>query len=82
MLSVTVGFIVEHYSTEISGNILTLLFNLKPFDLKEIDIMVSFPDNYPQEVKTSASIDPSYFEPKFTIDGYHITVPHTLDTFP
>lgn len=35
--------------------ILMLHFNLQPFDLKEIDIMVSFPDNYPQEVKTAAS---------------------------
>uniref|UniRef100_A0A672I1K7 Nucleoporin NUP42 n=1 Tax=Salarias fasciatus TaxID=181472 RepID=A0A672I1K7_SALFA len=33
-----------------------------PFDLKEIDIMMSFPDNYPQEVKTTACFNASGFQ--------------------
>lgn len=49
----TAGYIDENGSTILSGYILTLHFNFKPFDLKEIDIMVSFPDSYPQEVKSS-----------------------------
>lgn len=30
-------------------------FLFKPFDLKEVDIMVSFPDRYPMEVSAAAS---------------------------
>lgn len=40
----------------LSRNIPTLHLILKPFDLKEVDIMVSFPDSYPQEVKPTAFI--------------------------
>lgn len=36
--------------------LLTSHSNLQPFDLKEIDVMVNFPDNYPEEVKTVVPI--------------------------
>lgn len=41
---------------------LTFLISFQPFDLKEIDIMVSFPDNYPLEVNTTVfKITSSFF---------------------
>lgn len=36
-------------------------FPLKPFDLKEVDIMVSFPDRYPMQVRAAASIKYTHF---------------------
>lgn len=41
--------------------VLFMHFSLKPFDLKEVDIMVSFPDKYPMEVRASTSIKYTHF---------------------